>query len=174
MTTNGSAVFPLTIPSGAKNLRVMLYWTDPQASTAASQALVNDLDLEVSNNQGTTLLPWVLDATPNATTLNNNATRGVDRLNNVEQVTIQSPGTSYSVTVKGFNVPTGSQKYYVTYEYDMENLSIEYPHVNAKLTPEIQRFDGIVTLVILFNGHIALTQCPLGTPYPCPMPQILE
>ena len=85
----------------------MLYWTDPQASTAASQALVNDLDLEVSNNKGTTLLPWVLDATPNATTLNNNATRGVDRLNNVEQVTIQSPGTSYSVTVKGFNVPSG-------------------------------------------------------------------
>ena len=146
ISTNGSNVYPINLPVGAKNLRIMLYWTDPQASTAASQALVNDLDLEVSNNQGTTLLPWVLDATPNATTLNNNATRGVDRLNNVEQVTIQSPGTSYSVTVKGFNVPSGSQKFYVTYEYDMENLSIEYPHVNVQLTP------GNTT--IRWNSHV--------------------
>ncbi len=146
ISTNGSNVYPINLPVGAKNLRIMLYWTDPQASTAASQALVNDLDLEVSNNQGTTLLPWVLDATPNATTLNNNATRGIDRLNNVEQVTIQSPGTSYSVTVKGFNVPSGSQKFYVTYEYDMEDLSIEYPHVNAQLTP------GNTT--IRWNSHV--------------------
>ena len=135
LTTNDSTKYTLNIPSGAKNLRIMLYWTDPQASTAASQALVNDLDLEVSNNQGTTLRPWVLDATPNTTTLNNNATRGIDRLNNAEQVTIQSPSTSYSVTIKGYNIPSGSQKFYVTYEYDMESISIDYPHVNSQLVP---------------------------------------
>ncbi|QYS88112.1 hypothetical protein [Flavobacterium davisii] len=48
--------------------------------------MVNNLDLKVLRN-GQIYLPWVL----NPSMPNNPATKGIDDLNNIEQVTIDNP-----------------------------------------------------------------------------------
>lgn len=91
-------------------LRVTLAWTDPPGAEQipggqAGAVLVHDLDLEVSG--GRTFLPWRLDpTTPSA-----RATRGTNRLDNVEQVyyTGVEPG-SYAVRVT-HHAGTGRQSF---------------------------------------------------------------
>jgi len=82
----------ITVPGGNSvgELRVMLHWTDPQATLNAGRALVNDLNATL-NLDAATWLPWVLDPTPNSTALNSNAVRAVDSLNNSEQFTLSQP-----------------------------------------------------------------------------------
>ena len=90
----------------------MVYWRDPTAALGASTALVNDLDLVVNDPASNTLLPWVLDATPNPDALNSPATTGEDHLNNMEQVLINNPTAGeYTLDISGFNVPVGPQEY---------------------------------------------------------------
>ena len=124
----------INVPSGTTQLRVMLYWNDPAATPGATTALVNDLDLTVTTPGSTTLLPWVLDSTPNATALDTPATNGIDRLNNVEQVLINDPAAgTYDIDITGFDVPQGPQEYYVVYEIIEENLTVTYPNGGEKL-----------------------------------------
>ncbi len=111
--------FDLGIPADAVNLKVTLCWTDLPANVNDAKALVNDLNLRVVDG-ATVVLPWVLDASPNVNSLSQAAVRGVDDLNNVEQVTISSPGTSYSIEVEGENV-TGDQTYFITWQYETED-----------------------------------------------------
>ena len=77
---------------------------------------MNDLDLEVRDPSNTLSLPFVLD-TAHAN-VNNNATTGVDHLNNIEQVVVTNPAAgTYTLTVKGTSVTQNSpQKYYVVYD----------------------------------------------------------
>ena len=126
----------ITVPAGAVQLRVMLYWNDPAATPGATTALVNDLDLEVTDPGSTTLQPWVLDSTPNPTALNTPATTGVDRLNNVEQVLINNPSAgTYDVDVTGFNVPQGPQEYFIVWEIIEDNVTVTYPNGGEKFRP---------------------------------------
>ncbi len=118
----------LNIPVGTKQVRVMLYWMDYEGTVGSSVALVNNLNLTVTAPNSTVYNPWVLDHTINATNLNANATRGVDALNNMEQVTIDNPTAgSYSITVTGFSVPQGPQSYFVVYEFLEDELTLTYP-----------------------------------------------
>jgi len=72
--------------------------------------------------------PWVLDETPVASNLNQNAVRGIDNLNNMEQVTINNPvAGTYMLSVYGFTIPFGPQEYYVTYELIDEDVTLTYP-----------------------------------------------
>lgn len=88
---------PLQVLDSSLPLRVMLVWTDPPASLAASKQLVNDLDLVVT--------------APNGQQFYGNSVNA-DRLNNVEGVIIQNPALGqYTVQVKAFNVPISSQPY---------------------------------------------------------------
>ena len=91
------------------SLRMTLVWDDPPASVPAGPTLVNNLDLELVEPNGTTIhYPWVLDPANPA----NNATTGVDSVNNVEQVYVTDPVTgTWTVRVKGTNVPQGPQRY---------------------------------------------------------------
>lgn len=50
----------LSVPSGAKTLKVMIAWNDPATTLPATKILVNDLDLEILDPNGQTVLPWVL------------------------------------------------------------------------------------------------------------------
>ncbi len=111
--------FVLAVPPNAVNLKVLICWTDPPANLNDFQALVNNLDLRLTGSSGT-LLPWILDADPNMESLENPATRGVDNLNNVEQVTIANPETSYTVEVEATSI-SGSQDFYVVWQYDLED-----------------------------------------------------
>lgn len=96
-----------------QSLRVVLNWADPAIALLpgadtdiAEKALVNDLDVSIVDPAGNVHLAWVLDKnTPSA-----NATRGVNKVDNVEMVEIANavPGT-YRVIATGTSVNEGPQ-----------------------------------------------------------------
>lgn len=136
----------LEIPEGTFELRVMVYWTDYEANTGASKALVNDLNMVVYNPDGEEFLPWVLDHTPNPVNLNTPAIRAVDNLNNVEQVTIKEPvAGTYEISVTGYLVPQGPQTYFLTWEFITDHVLVTYPAGGEALVPgesELIRWDA--------------------------------
>ena len=97
-----------------QNLRLVLAWTDPEILPPADQSdektLVNDLDLKVTDPNGNTVFPYILDMTnPNA-----NATQGPNHVDNVEEVEVKNaaPGT-YHAIVTGTTIATGPTQRYV-------------------------------------------------------------
>lgn len=122
------AQFVLELPADAVNLKVTLSWTDLPSDVMAFKSLINDLDLKLISASAEEVLPWVLDSTPTLNDLSANAFRGIDRINNNEQVTIAKPyENSYTVEVAGFEV-TGSQDFFIVYEYDLEGqFEWDYP-----------------------------------------------
>jgi len=99
------------VVSQAEKLRVLLNWPDPPIAflggdDIAAKALVNDLDLSVIDPLGNTTLPYVLSKSAPT----ENATRGVNTADNVEEVEIATatPGV-YRVRVTGTNVAQGPQ-----------------------------------------------------------------
>ncbi|QIX60939.1 S8 family serine peptidase [Hymenobacter sp. BT18] len=121
--------FTLTVPAGAQELKLTLAWNDPAAAANASQALVNDLDIElVAVGSGQRWRPWVLSTTPRLDSLALPARRGADHLNNVEQITVAVPAPGqYQVVVKGYAVTSGSQPFYVAYETTAQGLHWTWP-----------------------------------------------
>ncbi|MBX2828969.1 MAG: S8 family serine peptidase [Flavobacteriaceae bacterium] len=139
----------ISVPAGTTQVRFMLYWTDPEASPGANPALVNDLDLVVTDPSNNDLLPWVLDHTPNPTNLDAPATNGVDHLNNMEQVLINAPAAgNYTLEISGFNVPQGPQEYFVVYEIISDELTLTYPNGDENFVPgqaEVIHWDAVNT-----------------------------
>jgi len=134
VSQGNSNTHQITVPANTREVRVMLYWDDVPANSGVATALVNDLDVIVTDPNTTTHQPWVLDTTPNGALLNFPATRGTDRLNNMEQVLIENPAAgTYDVDVTGFNVPFGPQKYHVVYEIITDALTLTYPMGGEKM-----------------------------------------
>ena len=126
----------ITVPPGTVQLRAMLYWLDPEGSPGAGKSLVNDLDMTVSGPSASLVLPWVLNPTPDPASLMTAATRGVDRLNNMEQVTINQPlPGNYTITVNGYQVPFGPQQYYIVYEFVGNEITVTYPIGGESFVP---------------------------------------
>lgn len=120
----------ISVPAGAAKLRVMLTWNDPAGTANANPALVNNLDLTVDN--GSVTLPWILNPNSPAT----NATRAVDAISNIEQVTIDNPAAgNYTLKVAGTSVPVGPQQYSLTWIIDMPYIEVTYPNGNESFTP---------------------------------------
>ena len=166
ITTNDTLTYTISIPAGVNKFSAMLYWTDKEASTSASKALVNNLDFEVTDLTGaTTYQPWVLDPTPNTTTLLYGATRGVDTLNNAEQVTLDAPNSGdYRFTVYGTNIPQGPQTFYIVYAMDIEKNPISFPHKDAKLVPGANyvRWNGATSLTWEYSTDSMNTWTSVG------------
>jgi hypothetical protein len=115
MRGTGTQHFTVTVPPGMQHLQVTLCWNDPAAVVNAPKALVNDLDLIVSDASGHTWLPWVLSSAPVADSLLLAAHRGRDSLNNVEQVTIDNPPPGeLNIQV---NSPAAAQSFYLVYSW---------------------------------------------------------
>lgn len=124
----------ITVPSDVAELRVMIIWTDEPGASSAAIALVNDLDLTVSDPSGASIQPWVLDTA--AANVGNTATRGVDHVNNVEQVTISNPvAGTYTPNIQGFNVPQGPQEYFLIYEIRSRSIDMLHPVGGEGLNP---------------------------------------
>ena len=136
----------INVPAGTKEIKVMVYWHDKEASANSSIALVNDLDITLLTPAGNILFPWVLDPTPNPTNLNTLATQGIDNLNNMEQITIKNPSAgSYGLTINGTTVPYGPQQYFITYEIISEEITLTYPVGGESFVPgefELIRWDA--------------------------------
>jgi subtilisin family serine protease len=103
--TGGMASFDYQVEAG-EPLEIVLVWTDAPATSGASVALVNDLDLEVEGPGGTTWLG-------NVFTGGQSTTGGSAERRDVEEVVrLASPAAgTYTVRVHGFNVPDGPQPF---------------------------------------------------------------
>lgn len=128
--TNNSTI---TIPPGTAKLRVMITWNDPAGTANAALALVNDLDLKVTDPAATEHLPWVL----NANNPGNGAYRDRDTVSNIEQVTIDNPAAgNYIISVNGKAIAVGAtQNYTLTWIIDPPTIEVTYPNGKESFSP---------------------------------------
>lgn len=160
----------IDVPADIQELRVMVYWTDFEASTSASVALVNDLNSVLTDPIGNDFEPWVLDPTPTVASLDADAVRGIDNLNNMEQITIAQPDQGeYTLSVEGFSIPEGPQKYHVIYYFEENKIDLTYPAggegLNSGQTHNI-RWDapkGTDPFTIYFSDNNGTTWDSIGT-----------
>jgi len=132
----GNNTHNITIPAGVQRARIMVYWADPEASTSSTFALVNNLDCEVIDPSSGVHMPWILDHTPNASTLGLPATTGVDSINNMEQIAIDNPAAgTYTLNIAGTTIPFGVQEYYVAYEFLTDEVTVIHPQGGEGLLP---------------------------------------
>jgi hypothetical protein len=105
----GEVRFSFNLPAGAARVKITLAWDDPPAVDGANPALINDLDLVVTDPGGTRRYPWTLDpANPSANALQNRE----DHVNNLEQVSVYAPSAgTWTVAVRGTNLAQGPQTF---------------------------------------------------------------
>jgi hypothetical protein len=108
VNNGGVDAWDFFVPPGLDTLRITLAWDDPAGAELADTVLVNDLDLTLRAPTAETVLPFVLDPGNPAAP----ATTGINRLDNVEQVRVLSPGAGvWRALVHGTDVPAGPQRY---------------------------------------------------------------
>jgi hypothetical protein len=126
--------FNITIPSGLGQLKVMLYWHDVEAPAYSTKTLINDLDLKITTPGGSDYLPWVLNH--DTTHVTDLATRKLDTLNNIEQVTLDNPTAgTYTITIDGSSIPTGPQEFFIVYDYVTTDVVLTYPYGAEGIEP---------------------------------------
>ena len=98
----------VTVAPG-ENFKATLVWDDAPGTPNVYPSLVNDLDLIVTDPNGVRHYPWTLNpASPTTPAVRTQ----VDRLNNVEQVYVESAVAGvWSIEVFGHNVPVGPQTF---------------------------------------------------------------
>lgn len=132
----GTKTHTITVPVGVKRARIMVYWADKEGSTSSNFALVNNLDCQVTDPSNVVHLPWILDHAANATTLGLPATRGVDSINNMEQIAIDNPAAgNYTLDISGISIPFGTHQYYVAYEFLTDEITIIHPQGGEGIIP---------------------------------------
>ena len=144
--TGDSMVFTLAIPANTQQTKLMLYWQDQEAQANSAKALVNDLDLTASRfNYAENFQPLVLDPTSNRITAQ--AAAGVDTLNNVEQIVIDTPSAgNIRVVVSASNLALGNQKFYLVFTHYSNAVRFAYPFGGESLTPytnEVISWEGM-------------------------------
>lgn len=126
LNNNDSLSYTISIPAGTAQAKVMLCWNDVPASIVAARQLVNDIDIVVTTPSGERRYPLVPDATP--ANAQKPATEQPDHLNNVEQITISNPiAGTYTITVKGYNIPLGPQPFVVAYDIVPAGVRLTFP-----------------------------------------------
>jgi hypothetical protein len=116
-TEDESKSYSVNIPENVSRLRVALCWNDPAAEAGASTALVNDLDLMV-HSDGNFYAPWILNTEASEEKLSALPTRGQDKLNNIEFVSIDSPAAGdYNIVVSAADLKS-NQSYSLVYYID--------------------------------------------------------
>lgn len=105
----GQATYFINVATGTGPLRITLAWDDEPAVDGANPALVNDLDLVVTDPALVRHFPWTLNpADPSADAVRN----AEDHTNNVEQVLVDSPAAgTWTVAVRGTSVASGRQNF---------------------------------------------------------------
>ncbi len=122
----GFALRTIQVPVGQRLLKVMLNWNDPAASMVSYRTLVNDLDLELVTPTGSILLPRILDTA--AARVNQVAGVGVDRINNIEQITLYDPPAgTYTIRVRGTSVNTLTQAYFISWDLLSPEAKLTFP-----------------------------------------------
>lgn len=126
----------IEVPAGVLQARVMVCWSDPEGSEFAPKALVNDLDMEIENNAGPPFRPLILNPGPSPALLDLPAFPGRDSLNNVEQIRISNPGPGpLTLLISGTEIPFGPQKYWVTYDFYYDGITLTHPYGGEGFAP---------------------------------------
>ena len=148
----------ITVPANAKNLKITLVWNDLPATINSNISLVNDLDLEVISTDNISFLPWILN--PDAP--QQEAAKGKDNINTIEQVTIENPTEgSYSINITGSYISNTSQDYSIAYEYELANqFEWNYPVSNDNFP-----YDGKTISPFKWNSSFAGTSGQLFISY---------
>ncbi|MGO4773368.1 S8 family serine peptidase [Flavobacterium sp. W22_SRS_FK3] len=148
LTTAQTNSHTIMLPEKAKNLKITLVWNDLPAAINSNISLVNDLDLEVISADNSIFLPWILN--PDAPL--QPAVRGKDKINNIEQVTVENPDSGfYIINIMGSYVSGTSQEYCIAYEYELENqFEWNYP-VNNDNFP----YDGKTISPLKWNSSFS-------------------
>ncbi|MGB0882313.1 MAG: S8 family serine peptidase [Vicingaceae bacterium] len=145
IATGATNVHDINVPVGTSQLRVMVYWSDYEGAASAAPALVNNIDMEVVDPGMSIINPWVLNPASQSSV----AVRGVDNLNNMEQVTIDNPTAGlHTVNVTGTAIPQGPQAYYLVYEFIQDEVVLTYPNGGEGFNPgtvETIRWDSYGT-----------------------------
>ncbi len=129
LSSNSSKNFTITAPAGASSVKIILAWSDPAAAASPVKALINDLNLNVLRADGSTFLPWV--ANPSTASVTLAAVRGVDSLNNMEQVTLSvSPGEVLTIRTSSKTISGSTQKYWIVYDWVSPELVLTAPQRN--------------------------------------------
>lgn len=126
--------YTIPISAATKQLRIALVWNDVPANVNDATTLVNDLDLEIQKDSDV-WMPWVLDASPDTTSIEKLAVMGVDHTNNVELVSMTNPeeGT-YTIRVKANSLETATQSFSIAYFVQEASVfTWEYPSKSDKL-----------------------------------------
>lgn len=135
--------YTFNVPPGRTEIKFTLAWDDeagdPTLAITAAQ-LVNDLDLEVVDPNGVLWRPWVLPALPQSNNLAGGvadpivrathvlpAVRGVDNLNNVEQVSVANaaglPTGNWTIRVRASALPNNNtQRYSLVGDFRVLNI----------------------------------------------------
>jgi len=114
--------YSISVPENAINFKATLVWTDPPAQANDAVALINDLNIRISDKQGQIFLPWVLATEAKMEELTAAAGKGIDHLNNIEQIhisTVESDSVEISVTAE--NTLAKSQAFSIAYNWEIEN-----------------------------------------------------
>ena len=123
----------LPVAAGTEDLAVLLYWHDAQGATQnLRKTLIQDLDLAVVTPAGDTLRPWVLD--PSLPELD--AQRGLDTLNNAEQVTLANPSPgAYTLVVRARALPLGTHPFVLTWRLPQPAVQLTCPFGGETVSP---------------------------------------
>lgn len=138
LTSNAVQTFTINLPTGIKQLKLTLVWTDVPSAPNTTNALIHDLDLELQQNSNLQIWqPWVLSSSPNIDSLQKVPIRKRDTLNNAEQITINDPQAgSYTIRVTSNNLTTPSQSFAVAWQLDsVETFQWYYPSKTDHLLP---------------------------------------
>lgn len=154
--------YSIQVPPGTQKLKITLVWNDPEATPNAPKALINDLDLQLTDLQsGSEWFPWVLNAFPHADSLRKLAQRKADHLNNIEQITLDQPESgNYQISVRGYDLSDSIQDFYIVYEFDNQPFWI-YPAAydliqggeSYTLTWNPAAFSGLAKLEYQYTGE---------------------
>ena len=112
-----SDVRQLVVPGDATTVEVTLAWDDEAGAQNANPALVNDLDLVVTDASGTRHYPWTLNpAMPAADAVQTQE----DHLNPLEKVEVSGALAAgpWTIEVRGTTVPMGPQVYSLVWSHD--------------------------------------------------------
>lgn len=140
----------LIIEENTEAISIMLYWHDlPQLDRNQSKVLVHDLDLRVIDENGQAFYPWVLNPKDPASP----AKKGVDTLNNMEQVTIMLPKPGkYTLEVTTKELAKFKNQYVLTWDIHKPKVSMTYPVGGAPLTTNETTYISWQTSLANRNG----------------------
>ncbi|GIV76600.1 MAG: hypothetical protein KatS3mg050_0994 [Litorilinea sp.] len=131
--------YTIQVTAGQSELRFTLAWDDEPGSTLTAETspkLVNNLDLVLVAPDNTLHRPWVLDPLPITNSPGNgaldpidaddleDAVRGVNNRDNVEQVVVENPmAGTWTIRVTASSLPNGNpQKYSLVGDFRQLNI----------------------------------------------------